>query len=138
MLSHGRSILATAVVGVAILCGQDASARTREVWLADLDVALTAVEDQAAGQITHDITVTNLGDDTGRDIVITHIPVIGVTILSVKSQASTCLLKLFNTTAKAVQCILPQLAAHGGTEHITVVTSNATVWPGRKITTAQA
>ena len=139
MPSHRRSVLATAIVGVVMLLGSGAQARTREVWLADLDVALVAVEDQAAGEITHDITVTNIGDDTGRDIVITHIPVVGVNVLSVKSQASTCLVKLINTTVKSVvQCTLPLLAAHGGTELITVVTSNATTWPGRKITTAQA
>jgi hypothetical protein len=131
--------LATAIVGAAILFGNGASARTFEVWLADLDVTLTAVEDQAAGQITHDITVMNIGDDTGRDIVITHIPVIGVKVVSFKSQTSTCMLKLINTTVNSVvQCTLPQLAAHGGTEQITVVTSNTTTWPGRKITTAQA
>ena len=139
MRLHRGSVLATVIVGAAILFGHGASARTFEVWLADLDVTLTAVEDQAAGQITHDITVMNIGDDTGRDIVITHIPVIGVQVISVKSQTSTCMLKLINTTVKSVvQCTLPQLAAHGGIEQITVVTSNATTWPGRKITTAQA
>jgi hypothetical protein len=48
------------------------------------------------------------------------------------------MLRLFSSGVKTVQCILPQLAAHGGVEQITVVTGNATTWPGRKITTAQA
>ena len=136
--SHIRRVLTTAIVGGAILSCGVVSARSWEVWLADLDVTLTAVEDRAAGQITHVITVTNIQDDTGRDVVITHIPVIGVHVLGIKPQQSTCVLKTYNTGVQAVQCTLPQLAAHGGTEQITVVTSNATTWTGRKITTAQA
>jgi hypothetical protein len=134
-------VLATTVVGVVIFFCAIASARTSEVWLADLDVTLTAVEDRAAGRITYDITVMNIHDDTGRDIVITRIPVIGVNVLSIKSQQSTCVLKIYNPAnpaAKVVQCTLSQLAAHGGIEQIPVITSNATTWPGRKITTAQA
>ena len=138
MRSRLHSMLATAIVGAAIFSCNIAAARSWEVWLADLDVTLSAVENQTTGQITHDITVTNIGDDTGRDIVITHIPVIRVQVLSITPQKSTCVLKTYTPTGKAVQCTLSQLASHGASEQITVVTSNSTTWTGRKITTAQA
>jgi hypothetical protein len=135
-----KGVVAAAVGMVLSLSGylfcEVASAKSTEVWLADLDVTLTAVEDRALGQITHHITVTNNGDDDGRDIVITHIPVIGVKVLSIKPQHSTCVLKTYNTTVQVIQCTLPQLGVLG-TENLTVVTSNATTWTGRKITTAQ-
>ena len=105
--SHMRRVLATAIVGSAILSYSVASAKSSEVWLADLDVTLTAVEDRAAGQITHVITVTNIHDDTGRDIVITHIPVIGVQVLSFKPKKPTCVcaLKTYNTGVQACSAL---------------------------------
>jgi hypothetical protein len=136
VLSHMRRVLATAILGAVVLFCNLVLAASREVWLADLDVTLAAVEDQAAGQITHDITVTNIGDDSGRDIVITHIPVIGIHVLGIKSQTSTCVLRII-TAHELVQCTLPLLAVRAS-EQITVVTNNSTTWPGRKITTAQA
>jgi hypothetical protein len=120
----------------ALVAGATAPAYSQEVWLADLKVELKATENPGAGQIVHEITVTNKQDDTGRDIVVTHIPVIGMQLLAFSSQASTCAVRIYSSSAKVVQCSLPTLNV-GASEKITVITRNTTSWPGRKVTTAQ-
>jgi hypothetical protein len=111
-------------------------AHAQEVWLADLKVEMTTTENAAAGTLLHEITVTNKQDDTGRDILITHIPVIGMGILAFTSQRSVCVLRPVSSIAIAVQCSLSTLNP-GLTEKVWVVTRNTTTWTGGKVTTAQ-
>jgi hypothetical protein len=111
-------------------------ADAQEVWLADLKVEMTATENAAAGYIVHEITVTNQFDDSAREIVLTHIPVLGMPLLAVVPQSATCVLRPISTLATAVQCTLATLNV-GATEKVWVVTGNTTSWTGGKVTTAQ-
>lgn len=111
-------------------------AQAQEVWLADLKVEMTTTEDATKGTLLHEITVTNKQDDTGRDILITHIPVIGMGVLAFTSQRSVCVLRPASSIAIAVQCSLVTLNP-GLTEKVWVLTRNTTTWTGGKVTTAQ-
>ena len=111
-------------------------AEAQEVWLADLKVEITATENAAQGYILHEITVTNQFDDSARDILLTHIPVIGMQVLAFSSQQSACVLQVVSGLATPVRCTLPVLNV-GASEKIYVVTRNTTTWTGGKVTTAQ-
>ena len=135
MKARNRGVFGLALAAALV---QPAGAATQERWLADLKVTMTATENAAAGTITHVIRVTNQGDDTARDVGLTHIPVVGMAILSHASSSSACARRGYNNGAVwVVHCTLPALDV-GVTEKLVVVTRNSTTWPGLKVTTAQA
>ena len=115
-----------------------AAARAQERWLADLKVTMTATEDASAGIIKHVVRVTNQGDDTARDVGITHIPVVGMAVVDYSSTSGTCHQRSYNNNAAwVIHCPVAAMNV-GVTETVVVVTRNTTAWPGLKVTTAQA
>ena len=126
------------VTGVALVAGflSVGRAQAQEVWLADMKVEMAVTEDVTKGTLLHQIKVTNKQDDTGREILITHIPVLGMEVLSFGSDRSACALRVTSPIAIAVQCSLPTLNP-GFSEKVWVLTRNTTTWTGGKVTTAQ-
>ena len=135
-MSAGRTMLFSVMAAGLIA---PASARALEVWQADLTVQLSASEDVAAGTITHDVVVTNIGDDTGRELVITHIPIPGTRIRSYVAGRSSCAVVQYvpPNGPEVLRCTLATLDVRA-TETIQVVTTNAVHPAIRRRTTAQA
>src|SRR5262245_8439398 len=138
---RGRTLLGALIAATTLIMLRTgvASAATSEVWLADLSVDLAATLNVAAGRISHIITVKNLGDDSGRSLVIYHQPVVGTQVLTVTPTSATCETFWFADAGpgvNVVRCTMPMLNP-GQVEVIKVLTTSATTWPGRKITTAQ-
>jgi uncharacterized protein DUF11 len=111
------------------------SLREELSWEADMRVTMTAAEDPVAGTVTHVVTVRNLGDDTAREVVITHIPAVGMNPLL--PIPANCSLHTVHAGISAVQCRVPILDVRAQTQ-ITIVTDNTAATTARRVTTAQA
>ncbi len=101
---------------------------TAGVWKGDVRVTIAATKNVVAHQITYTITVTNLGDDDARNVIISHTPgyndgLNGMTIASVAATSATCTPTLVNNFVLSVACTPITLAVRA-TATVTVVVNN--------------
>lgn len=123
------------LTGLCAMSGK-AQAATQEVWLADVGLTLQASDNPVTNRIYHSVTITNHGDDSGRDILFTLIPVYATQVVTSGSQNSVCQ-TVTVVWQQVVRCTLPLLNV-SQTETIKITTTRNTTFPGRKIATAQA
>jgi len=98
-----------------------------EVWLADLVITLTGTKDLRNQSIVYQVTVTNLGDDDGRDITFSlafsHTLPAGLKIVSMKSAQAKCQVYEAARGLPYVKCIQLGLGV-GGASRVDVLVAN--------------